>query len=98
MLYNQRSTGLSHVLQPLRNRYVASTGIRVKANSIDPNSAKHTVYAIGVNKRRSTRSSVNSGMYAEMMISSEKKIGDSTSSAAFRMVSYTVPGFFECSR
>ena len=57
---------------------------------MEPSSAKQTVYAIGVNRRRSTRSSVNSGMYAEMMISSEKKMGDSTSSAALRMVSKTV--------
>src|SRR5436190_680819 len=44
---------------------------------------------MGVKRRRSTRSSVNSGRYAEMMMSSEKKIGDSTSSAALRMTSNT---------
>ena len=38
-LYSQRSTGLSQVLQPLRNRYVASTGISVSASSMEPSSA-----------------------------------------------------------
>ena len=56
------STGFSQLLAPCRKRYVASTGISVKASSMEPSSAKETVKAMGVNSRRSTRSRVNKGI------------------------------------
>ena len=63
---------------------VATAGTSVRLSSREPSSAKQTVMAIGVNSRRSTRSSVSRGMYAAMMMSSEKRIGRWTSRAAVR--------------
>jgi len=48
-------------LAPLRKRKVASAGTNVSEISIAPSNAKQTVKAMGVNKRRSTLSSMNNG-------------------------------------
>ena len=63
---------------------------------MEPNNAAQTVNAIGVNNRRSTRSKVNSGKYAEMRMSKEKKIGRSTSNAASRTFSRTPSSESRC--
>ena len=60
-LVSQVITGFCHGAAPLRKRNVARTGTSVSAQIREPTSAEHTVNAIGVNKRRSTRSRVNSG-------------------------------------
>ena len=58
---SQVMTGFCHGAAPLRNRNVARTGTSVSAQIKEPTSAEHTVNAIGVNRRRSTRSRVKSG-------------------------------------
>ncbi len=66
----------------------ASPGISISATARAPSMANATVYAIGENIFFSILSNVNSGIYAIIIISIEKKIGLPISTQRFTMFSF----------
>ena len=68
LVFKNSITGLRHSRAPLGRRRLASTGAISMENSNAPSKANATVQAIGLNRRPSTRCSVNIGRYAVMMM------------------------------